>query len=272
MRNRLLLLLVSVFWLTMTYLLWRMEYVGQSEMTSSVSASMVWKKILTAPDTSSMDIKHSGVKIGYCRWASSILAENGKTQSISEDGSSALPPGGIVGYRLDLEGNIAFTEVPGRMRFDCSLRLSTNSEWKDLRLSLNLKPARWEVTANSTDQKVRFTMDDRDGKYQRVFKLSELSNPQTLMDEFNLPPVLGMLGAAGTFSDGKGGHGASLGLEWKAHSDWVMIGHTSVRAYVLEASVFERYRIRIMVSRVGELLKVELPDDWELVNEQLGAL
>ena len=49
-------------------------------------------------------------------------------------------------------------------------------------------------------------------------------------------------------------------------------GHTSVRAYRLEATVLDKYRMRVIVSRVGEILRVELPDGWELVNDQLITL
>ena len=63
-----------------------------------------------------------------------------------------------------------------------------------------------------------------------------------------------------------------LGLKWKARNDWIKIGHNSVRAYRLEASLFDRYRMLILVSGVGEILRVELPEGWELVNDQLMNL
>jgi hypothetical protein len=40
----------------------------------------------------------------------------------------------------------------------------------------------------------------------------------------------------------------------------------------LEASLLDRYRLYIVVSRVGEILIVQLPDEWQLVNDQLISL
>jgi hypothetical protein len=42
-----------------------------------------------------------------------------------------------------------------------------------------------------------------------------------------------------------------------------------VRVYHLQARLFDRYHIKVTVSRVGEILRVDLPDDWVLVNEAL---
>jgi hypothetical protein len=66
--------------------------------------------------------------------------------------------------------------------------------------------------------------------------------------------------------------GLSLGLVWEARTDWIAIGHASVRAYRLRARLFDRYEVVVTVSPVGEILRVELPGEWTLVNEQLGNM
>jgi hypothetical protein len=272
MFRRITFILVCGFWLTMSYLLWKSEYVGETRITINVPPALVWKKILTAPDTSSLEIRHHEIKVGYCRWASSVGQDIAKGKNPADEPTS-IPQATVTSYRLDLEGNVTLPDIPGRLRFDGSLKLSTNNMWEEFRIRLNLRPSIWEVSSVANQQLVRFVMDDRDGRFERVLRFSDLQNPQTLMDEFNLPPILGVLGAFGALQNkgGKGG-GVSLGLDWKASNDWVMIGHTSVKAYRLEASVLERYRMRVLVSRVGEILKVELPDEWELVNDQLVSL
>ena len=80
-----------------------------------------------------------------------------------------------------------------------------------------------------------------------------------------------MLGLLGPMPGAQKG-GLSLGVQWTARNDWIEIGHTSVRAYRLEATLLDRYRMRIIVSRVGEILRVDLPDEWELVNDHLITL
>jgi hypothetical protein len=274
MFSRISFLLITLFWLTMTYLLWRSEYVGQNQVGSVVPVELVWRKILTAPDNSSLQMLHKGVKVGYCRWASSIGQELATGKILADD----TPPDGMVprmtGYRLDLEGNVALENMTGRLGFDFDVRLATNNVWQDFSLLIKLQKARWEVHSHASEQTVRLLMDDRsDGtREERIFKFSELENPQALLQEFDVPAPLGLLGSLSPLPSATSGASLVPGLVWKARNDWVAMGHTSVRAYRLEAALFDRYRMLIIVSRVGEILRVELPDGWELINDQLYTL
>jgi hypothetical protein len=45
-----------------------------------------------------------------------------------------------------------------------------------------------------------------------------------------------------------------------------------VRVYRLQARLLDRYQIVVVVSRVGEILRVELPNGLLLVNEALSTL
>jgi hypothetical protein len=49
------------------------------------------------------------------------------------------------------------------------------------------------------------------------------------------------------------------------------IGHSPVRTYRLQTRALDKYQITIFISRVGEILRVELPDELVLVNDQLAA-
>src|SRR5258708_25535382 len=75
MFSRIALLLITLFWLTMNYLLWRSEFGGRGETGSAVPVETIWRKILTAPDNSSLEIIHQGTKLGYCRWAANLGPE-----------------------------------------------------------------------------------------------------------------------------------------------------------------------------------------------------
>ena len=68
MFNRLYFPLITLFWIVMNVLLWRAEFGGGREFGSAVSTEVVWQKILTAPDDSTLEISLNGKKIGYCRW------------------------------------------------------------------------------------------------------------------------------------------------------------------------------------------------------------
>jgi hypothetical protein len=273
MFSRITLLLLALFWLTMTYLLWRSEYVGHNQAGSVVPAELVWRKVLTAPDNSSLEIMHNGRKVGYCRLASNIGQELDAGRFLNE----GLPPENNAdrsgGYRLDLEGNIALDAAPGRLKFDFEIKMNTNREWQEFNLQFRLKPSLWQIHSKQKEQTIDLLMEGPgSGRTERVFKFSDFQNPQVLMQEFDMPAALGLLGAFSPTTGAKGKDSLSLALDWKARNDWIQIGHSSVRAYRLEAMMLDRYRMLILVSRVGEILRVELPDGWELINDQLIAM
>jgi hypothetical protein len=47
------------------------------------------------------------------------------------------------------------------------------------------------------------------------------------------------------------------------------VGHTDVPVYRLRTRLLDRFVVTIFVSRVGEILRVELPYDVVLKNDQL---
>jgi hypothetical protein len=265
MTHRITFLAVTLFWLTMSYLLWQTEYVGHNEVGSSVPVELVWRKILTAPDNSPLEIRHNGKRVGNCRWSSDVGQELASGKILSDDASPEDMAPEPVNNRLNLVGTIALTNLPSRLSFDSEIKLSTNDVWQSFHLRLTMKPTTWEIFSSAADQTVRLVTQDREGRFERVFKFADLEKPQTLMQDFDLP-ALSLLGMINPLSGTSPESQLSLGLHWSARNDWIVIGHTSIRAYRLEATVLERYRMVIIVNGVGEILRVELPDDWELVN------
>jgi hypothetical protein len=90
-----------------------------------------------------------------------------------------------------------------------------------------------------------------------------------MLEEFAGPLPLALLGQAGGLSRPAG---LSLGLNWEARNDWLRIGHSQVRVYRLQARVLDRFQVVVVVSRVGEIMRVELPNGLLLVNEALTNL
>ena len=100
MRSRFLLLCIAVFWVTMNFLLWRTEYSSHAG-GEPVPAELVWRKILTAPDASSLSIYQHGERSGFCEISTSVEMEMAK---LDED---KPPPEGIIaraGYQIRLNG------------------------------------------------------------------------------------------------------------------------------------------------------------------------
>src|SRR5438552_13877136 len=143
MISRAALILITVFWITMNVLLWRAEYGPQRAAGASVPPELVWQKMLTAPDSSSLSIFHHGAKIGFCHWMTSV------GEDLSKLKGDEAPPEGMIervtGYRIQFEGNLSLPDVPGRVRFDCNLKLATNQVWEEFSGRLNLRPTVWEV-------------------------------------------------------------------------------------------------------------------------------
>jgi len=61
-------------------------------------------------------------------------------------------------------------------------------------------------------------------------------------------------------------------LNWEARNDWLTMGNARIRVYRLTLKLLDRYEIGVLVSRVGEILRVELPEGVLLVNEALVSL
>ena len=152
-------------------------------------------------------------------------------------------------------------------------RLDTNLEWQELNLRLNLRPNVWEIHSLAAERTARLRVENEAGKSERVFRFADLQNPRALLQEFELPlPLLGLLGASAQSGAARAPGIPALGLSWEARNHWISIGHASVRAYRLRAALFDRYQVVVLVSRVGEILRVELPDDVILVNDQVPNL
>src|SRR5262245_11619104 len=104
--------LIALFWVTMNVLLWRAEYGNRDLTNSSVPVGAVWRKILTAPDPSALNVFHHKEKIGFCHWQTSIGEEFAKLDE--------APPEGILtgprSYHIRLEGNVSLTDFESRLR------------------------------------------------------------------------------------------------------------------------------------------------------------
>jgi hypothetical protein len=227
---------------------------------------VVWDKILTAPDNSSLEIYDHERKIGNCHWLANVgaspLSEN---KNISDDYSPETAVQPMTQYTLNFDGN---SLLPGsnRIRFDLSLTLSTNHAWQDFRLSVRMRPTTWDVRATAASDKVVIKVDDSGRAWQKTLKFSDLRNPEALLGDLGGPSSLALLGGAtmpfqmDTLSQ------VASGVQWQAHEDWMQFGHSKARAYRLETEILGQ-RFYVFVSRVGEILWVEFPNKITLRND-----
>jgi hypothetical protein len=76
------------------------------------------------------------------------------------------------------------------------------------------------------------------------------------------------LGAMGLSLSQTGTNRMATNLRWHARQSSMAVGRNSIRAYRLEARLLERARLVLFVSPVGEILRIELPGDVVITNEQ----
>jgi hypothetical protein len=266
MRSRIFFLAIVCFWLVMNFLLWRSQWGAHSRIGSAVPVEVVWEKILTAPDTSSLDIYDHDKKVGICHWISNVgnspLAAN---KILANDYAPEGLEEQVTGYSLTFEGSATLSNS-NRIRFESSLDLSTNRTWRNFHLRVSKRPVVWEVRAAAAAEKVVLKMEDHGLSWQKTLSFSELRDPETLWAGLGGTAALSLLAGAGLAPSKESLSGLAGSMDLQAHEDWMQFGHTKARAYRLEA-VFLGRHISLFTSRVGEILWVDLPDNITLRNE-----
>ena len=109
---------IAAFWVTMNVLLWRAEFGSAKAAASTIPVARVWQKVLTAPDSSALEMYQHGKRIGYCRWVANAGEELATGRVHTED----VAPEGMVRqlthYTLNLDGNFHLAQFTNFFRFD----------------------------------------------------------------------------------------------------------------------------------------------------------
>jgi hypothetical protein len=262
--------LIALFWILMNVLLWRAEFGGARDLGSVVSTEVVWQKILTAPDDSTLEISWNGKKMGYCRWVPNVGEVPTAGRTLSDDFHADGRVKRLAGYTIELEGNLMVGDPPSRLRFSSRAEFSTNSVWEQMFLRLAMRPAVWELRAVAAEEKLSLGYEDSGEKWSRTFTFEELRDPRKLVEEFSGPLAWAWMAPLQGIEKVPSQKDLALGLQWEARNDSLKIGHSTARAYRLQARLVDRYQVVVLVSRVGEIMRVELPNGLLLVNEALA--
>jgi hypothetical protein len=266
MRSRIYFLAVLTFWLAMNGLLLRSQWGAHSRIGSAVPPEVVWEKILSAPDTSSLDIYDHSNKVGICHWIANVgnspLASN---KILADDYAPDGMEEQVTGYSLTLEGNATLSKS-NRIRFEANLELAGNRAWRIFHARVSMRPRVWDVRAAAASEKLTLKVEDGNGNWQRTFHFSDLRHPEAIWSDMGGTALLGMLAGAGLEPSKESLTSLAGSLEWQAHEDWIQIGHNKARAYRLETVILGQH-FYLFTSRVGEILWVEFPDKITLRNE-----
>lgn len=258
-------ILVTAFWLTMNVLLWQTEF-GSRKNGGAVPVEIVWEKILTAADDSSLTVFHADKLVGACHLQTAVGEEWSK---IGDENIPSGRPQKGRGYRLHVDGSVVVPELTNRFRFEGDLKLGRKREWQEVEARLTMRPYVWEVHSIEEEHKVRLKLDAGEGPTEVVLGASDLKNPAMLAYKLLGNSAAGDLAAEAALAGNASG--LVLGVKWDAFESSMRIGRTPVQVYRLHTRLMERFDISIVVSRAGEILRVELPGDYRLVNDRLAA-
>jgi hypothetical protein len=255
MTARLTFLGIVAFWLTMNVLLWRSEF-GARGGDTPVPLQLVWRKILTAPDASSLSVYQNGGRMGYCEFSTGV-----GQQMATFDGDKP-PPEGIVaraGYQIHLAGNVALGDFTNRLKFDGRVQFTRARQWQELNLRITSRLAVIEIHSVAASQLAHVKISsDGSPLLERDFTFADLQNPGAIVRAL-----------AGNYADGFFGladlselapDAAAQSIQWEARRTRVKIGTEAVPVYRLETSVLG-HPVTVDVSTLGEVLCVELPGD-----------
>jgi hypothetical protein len=242
----------------------RSQSAAHSGLGSEVPPEIVWDKILTAPDNSSLEIYDHDQKIGFCHWiATTGAATKAFNQTLQDDYAPGDPLPQPTSYELTLEGNSTIFTT-NRLRFEAHLRLSTNETWQDFRWSGRIRPVAWDIHAVAVAQRIGVKINDDGAVWKKTFSFSDFQHPEALMDSFGGSGALDIAGAAALpFLKEPLSQAA---LRWTAHEDWMQFGHSKVRVYRLQTEFLGQH-LYIFTSRAGEIMWVEAPNKLTLRSE-----
>lgn len=262
MTARLTFLAIAAFWLTMNGLLWRSEYGSQSGEIP-VPAQIIWRKILTAPDASSLSVYQNGERMGYCEFTTRV------GQEMSTFEGNAAPPAGLVkraGYQVHLAGNVALGDFTNRLKFEGRIQFNKVREWKEINLRISSRLVLVEIHSIASNRMVHVKISSDGSTLERDLTFDQLQKPNVLINAFtggfgdSLLDVLDLPDLSVL--------GSGPNVEWSACRTRVKIRSESVPIYRLKTSVLGR-NITLDIGTLGEILRVELPgnvsaqiDEW----------
>jgi hypothetical protein len=267
--SRVCLLGVTLFWVTMNVLLWRAEFGAARHGGAPVALSVVLEKILTAPDSSTLEVIHQGQRVGFIHW----YPDPGEEPSAVQPLTSGYVPEGMVqsprGYVLRLDGQMHVEPWETRLRWVVELKLAPDRVWRELKVQAGTRFDELDLRADAVQKVVRWRVGLGNPAQERSLRFDELEDPRRLLQELGGPlalvwlPSLAPLARPGNVIDG---------LRWEARNDWFRIGHSQIRAYRIQLRWSDRVEATLRVNRVGEILQLDLPGGLRLVNAQLLGL
>ena len=243
--------------------LWRLEYGRTKDNRDIASKTVVWQRILSAPDHSVLEVNYRGKRIGFFRWMPNI-GDSGANKSVDDDQQVEGIVKQLTDYRVDVEGNIMM-QLTNRMTFGVHLRYDSNQVWQAVTAKFGSRIGSIQLHAASGSEQVQMAFEHDGSKWEQAISKSALRNPDQLIKELGLP--IGLLWPGWGLGLSEGSSQLEQKVKWDVYNDWWRVGHSNLRVYRVQLEILNRYTISIIISRVGEILRIELPNEITVVNE-----
>lgn len=268
MINRIAFACVALFWVVMNVLLWRFEYGAHNSTGSPVPAEVVWEKVLTAPDSSSLNIFERGRRIGFCRWSTSVSEAFARLDQAPTSSEIAKVRKG----RVRFDGSVRIPDVRGRLHFTCNLQLDKDKGWEELDLRLRMHRLTVSLDSRAAEKTVWVRAAGPEDEFEHVFTFAELQNPQRLLGVMASYYGIETARDYGLPQLGETTREMAGSARWDACLDTLQIGHEPVQVYRLHTRLMNRFDILMYISRVGEIFRVDLPNGIVLVHDKLTGV
>lgn len=283
MLRRLLFLTVTLFWLVMNFLLFRRDFQAADIAGSSVPLDVVWEKMIRAADDSFLYVIKNKKQVGDLRWSTEVVNLI-QTNAVGEVVDTGFLADGMVheasNYKVEINGGRIMLGKPyGQVRYEFSSSFSTNDTWEFFELSFRQKEKVLRLYGNRTNETLTAVFNANELNIRRELTFKQLKDPQQIATALIGPmPVAtfagGLLGGLSAPSDSGIDmfRMMQLGLRWEARQDWLKIGHSKLKTFRISMRLPEDRELSIYISRSGEILRVLLPDGYELRNRRLLLL
>src|SRR2546427_12650323 len=92
MWSRFFFLIIAAFFVLMNVLLWRAEIANRNKPGPPVPVANVWHRIITAPNSSTLEVQHKGEKIGLLHWVPGVAEAASKGNHVAAQPPSRSAP------------------------------------------------------------------------------------------------------------------------------------------------------------------------------------
>jgi hypothetical protein len=266
MWTRLLAFVFGTFWLVMLGLLCWSEFGGRRHLGSGASVATVWNKMLNSPDFSALVIHYGNEDIGYCKWAPTILQSSAKSTGSEDARNLEGMVRDVVGYNLTLDGAFTLPGDKNRYSFKLKLNFSKADQWRDFDFKFNDSATTVRLTSVATTKELELKVEGATELQTRI-DFDDLRNPGQLVGQLGGPLAALAFANLPFLPRGTNGSPALASLAWDAQYDWIRILNQRVQCYRLSTRVLDRHEIVVYISRVGEVLRIELPAGVTMVND-----